>query len=99
MAIESNFVSLVFNPRWNTMICSHKLAVRYFTESIVYSKTDTCRFEGYPWDGTYAAAEQIVTRARKDEHTGIYMGIDAPKSTQRGRFLVLTGPNEPYCSK
>lgn len=81
------------------MICSHKLAYKYFTASLADSSNDTCKFSGYPWDGSYENAKEILDNkmngtARAD---GPEMGLNAPNSGRRGRFLVITSTEEPYC--
>ncbi|XP_023247967.1 pancreatic lipase-related protein 2-like [Copidosoma floridanum] len=88
-----------FTPKWNTMICSHKLAYKYFTESISDAINNTCKFLGYPWNGSSDDALQILNSKIVDlPCPGCpEMGINAVRSSQRGKFLVIAAAKEPHC--
>lgn len=84
------------------MICSHKLAYKYFTDGIIDALLGyPCPLESYSWNGTYAHAQQILSDKLNGSSCADCprIGLDAPKSNKTGIFMVVTGNNEPYCRK
>ncbi|XP_003425032.1 pancreatic lipase-related protein 2 [Nasonia vitripennis] len=86
--------------KWDNMICSHKLAYKYFTDGIIDALMGyPCPLQSYSWNGTYVHAQRILS----DKLNGVsctdcpHIGLDAFKSNKRGIFFVVTGNNEPYC--
>ncbi|XP_011495170.1 PREDICTED: pancreatic lipase-related protein 2-like [Ceratosolen solmsi marchali] len=97
--VQSPCLGTVFTSEWSIMICSHRIAYKFFAESLLNSISGECKFLSYEWDGTYDDAVKSLNRKR----TGSYcldcpeMGIDTPKSTKRGDFLIITSTDVPYC--
>ncbi|XP_058807985.1 pancreatic triacylglycerol lipase-like [Phymastichus coffea] len=82
---------------YNEMICSHRLATKYFIESVRYG--ENCTFPAQRWDGTYTDAQVLISFFKKgwDCNSCPKLGLDAVNSSIQGVFLVLTGTHQPYC--
>ncbi|XP_003427888.3 pancreatic triacylglycerol lipase [Nasonia vitripennis] len=83
----------------NAMICSHKIATEYFIETIDNEMMNLCTFDSSAWDGTYADAERLLELKKKGEicQKCPKMGIEASKSSARGKFIVFTSSSLLYC--
>ena len=81
------------------MICSHKYAYKYFIDSL--DESNECRYPSYEWDGSYEGALGVVSTIRSNRMCPDCpeMGINAVKYGKPGMFMVVTGTEEPYCSK
>ena len=80
------------------MICSHKIATEFFTESL--KESAGCKFVGQKWDGTYDDAVKILDKIEQSSSCSEcpIMGFDTSKNA-RGTYLVFTSTKTPVCSK
>lgn len=90
-----------FTSNLQKAICSHKLAYTYFSNAVAEIANGGCSFLSYSWDGTYEDAEKIlkerINNVQCDNCPQI--GLDTPKSSKRGMFLVITTEAKPLCCK
>lgn len=86
----------------DSKICSHKLASKYFIESIDNELIGACPFDSAPWDGSYIEAEELLAKKRNGYvlcEDCPKMGITAEYSNSTGRFIVFTSATAPFCRK
>ncbi|KAJ8666976.1 hypothetical protein QAD02_008638 [Eretmocerus hayati] len=97
--VQPQCIGSRFTPPWETMTCSHRYSYKYFTQSIDNLVNGRCAFTASPWDGTQAGAQRILEEKNsKIQCLGCpELGMNADKSTERGRFLVLLPEDPPYC--